>query len=92
MGKDIPKVIQSTKLQISHQMKPYSSVKAIWESRYTCFSVFGELGQVGEIGSNYPKSLSEMQRTLSKVLNSTFDISEALLSGKGHLRVELYLF
>ena len=41
MGMGIQKVIQSVKFQLSHQMKPYSSVKAIWESRYTGFSVYG---------------------------------------------------
>ena len=36
------KVIQSLQLQISHQMRPYSNVKAIrGSSSYTCLRVFG---------------------------------------------------
>ena len=40
-------IIQSVKLFISHQMKPYLNIKAIWKSVYTCFCVSVELGQVG---------------------------------------------
>ena len=40
-------VIQSVKLYISLEKKPYTNVKAIWESIYTCFCVSVELGQVG---------------------------------------------
>ena len=40
-------VIQSVKLHNSHQMKPYSNVKVMWESIYTVFCVSVELKQVG---------------------------------------------
>ena len=41
------KVIQSLQLQISHQMRPYSNVKAIrGSSSYTCLRVFGHQGNL----------------------------------------------
>ena len=43
MGINTQRVIQSVKFHISHQMKPYSNVKVIWGSGYTCFSIFWEL-------------------------------------------------
>ena len=50
------KVIQSLQLQISHQMRPYSNVKAIrGSSSYTCLRVFGSLGQFWQTGPKYPK-------------------------------------
>ena len=66
------KVTQSGKLHVSHQMKLCSSVKAIWESIYTCLSIFVELEQVNQIGHNYPKLWA--QKKSSKVLDSTFHI------------------
>ena len=54
MGMDTQKVVQSVKLHISHQMKPYSSVKAIWRLSYTCASVFGHSGKSGKLGPNTP--------------------------------------
>ena len=54
MDSNTPNVIKSVKLSISHQIIPYSSVKTICGSSYTYFSIFGELGQVGEIGSKSP--------------------------------------
>ena len=47
VGRDIQKVIQSVKFHTSHQMKPYSRVKAILGFSYTCLSIFGESGQIG---------------------------------------------
>ena len=61
----------------SHQIKHHSSVKAISGSSYICFSIFWELGQVGEIGPKYPKSWAPVHRKsfiLVKLLNSTFHI------------------
>ena len=74
MGRDTQKVMQSVKFQISRQMKPYSSVKTICVSSYTCFSIFGELGQVAEIGPKYPKSWALIHRKSLIVLNSKFHI------------------
>lgn len=53
------KVIQSLQLQILHQMRPYSNVKAIrGSSSYTCLRVFGSLGQFWQTGPKYPKIIS----------------------------------
>ena len=73
-GTNTQKVFQSVKFQISHQMKPCSSVKTICRSSYTCFSIFRELGQVGKIESEYPKSWALIHRKSFIVLNSTFHI------------------
>ena len=44
---------RSTK--ILQEIKLYLSDKTIWQLSYTCFRVFGALGQFGETGSKYPK-------------------------------------
>ena len=75
MGRDTLKAIQSVKFHISHQMKSYSRVKAIYRSSYTCFSIFGELRQVGQIKPKYPTSSKLTQRKSFKVLNSAFHIT-----------------
>ena len=75
---DIQKVIKSVKLHISHQVKPYASVKAICRFSYTCFNIFGELGQTEKIGPKCPTSSAQIHRKSLKVLNSTFHINEAL--------------
>ena len=92
MDRDTLKAIQSVKFDISHQIKSYSRVKAICRSSYTCFSIFGELGQVGQIKPKYPTSSTLIHRKSFKVLNSTFHISEDLLRGKVNLKLELNLF
>ena len=72
--------IQNVKLNLSHQMKPNSSVKAIWRSRYTCVSVFKTSWWVGEIGPKYiPKIMKEKHRNFCKVFNSTFHIKWSLI-------------
>ena len=71
-------VIQSVKLHISHQMKPYSNVKAIWESIYTCFCVSVELGQVSYIRPVSLKSWTSIYWKSSKMLHSTFHIKWSL--------------
>ena len=79
MGRDTLKAIQSVKFHITHQMKSYSRVKAICRSSYTCFSMFVELGQVGQIKPKYPTSSTLIQReSLFKVLNSLFHIKWSL--------------
>ena len=92
MDRDTLKAIQSVKFHISHQIKSYSRVKAICRSRYTCFSIFGELGQVGQIEPKQPNSWTPIHRKLSKKLKSPFHTSETLLKGKGNLQVKLNLF
>ena len=67
MNSNTAKVIKSVKLNISHQTMPYSSVKTICGSSYTYFSIFGELGQVGEIGSKSPPIIGTNTR---KVIHS----------------------
>ena len=47
-------VIEGT--SILHQMRPYSKVNGIKAPNFTCFSVFGKLGQFEEIGTKYHKS------------------------------------
>ena len=74
MGINTQKFIQSVKFHISHQTKPYWSLKTICRLSYICFSIFGELEQVGEIGPKYPKSWTPIQRKSFIVLNSTFYI------------------
>ena len=66
MSTDTQEAIQSVKLCISYQMKPYASVKAISESGYTCFSVFVALEKGGEI----PQIPKIMKRDKRKVLQS----------------------
>ena len=67
-GMDTQKVIQSVKLNISNQMKPYSNLNTIWGLIYTCFSVFwANQGNWDQIPHIMGMSI--------KVLNSTFDIS-----------------
>ena len=60
----IQKIIKSVKLHISHQMKPYSRVKTIFRFSYTCFNIFGELGQVEKIGPKCPTSLTDTQKVI----------------------------
>ena len=69
MGMDIQKFIQSVKLNISHQLKPYSGIKPS-EGRVLayCFRVFGALGHFGGTG---PK-LSPCQYPKSKTFNLSF--------------------
>ena len=50
------KSIQSLQLLVSHQMRPYSSVRALCGSSYTCFTGTRVLGKFGEIRPEYTKS------------------------------------
>ena len=50
------KVIQSLQIIISHQMRPYSSVKALCGLSCTCFTGTWILGKFGEAGLQHPKS------------------------------------
>ena len=52
-------VIQSVKLYIWHQMKPYSSVKVIWESIYTCFVNWDKSGKLGPNNLNHGRQYTE---------------------------------
>ena len=74
MCKDIWKVIQSLQLLVSRQMRPYSSVKALCGSSYTCFTGARVLGQSGESGSKSPKSYAKTHEKQSKVFSSLFHI------------------
>ena len=82
------KVIKSVKLSISNQIVHYLSVKDICRSSYTYFSIFGELGQVGEIGPKFPLPI---HRKSFIVLNSTFHIkwSPTYCKCECHLRVNI---
>ena len=48
------KVIQSFQHCVSHWMRSYSSVKAIWGSTYTCFRVYGISGDFWGTGPQCP--------------------------------------
>ena len=74
MDSNTPKIIGSVKFNISHQMKPYSSANVICGSSYTYFSIFGESGQVGEIGPKFPLSEAPVHKKSFIVLSSTFHI------------------
>ena len=50
----IQKVISSPQLIILNQIRLYSSVMTIHSSSFTCFTVFGTLGQFGETRSQSP--------------------------------------
>ena len=59
-------VIHSVKLHISHQVKPYSIVKVIWGSIYTCFMYLQNWGKLAKFspiisnhGQRYPESHSK---------------------------------
>ena len=69
MCRDTWKVIQSLQLLVSHQMRPYSSVRTLCGSSYiTSFTCTRVLGQFGETGPKYPKSCAE--RDTWKVIQS----------------------
>ena len=71
-------------------MRPYSSVKAMRMFSCICFSVFGELE---EVGPKDHKSWGGIYKEWSSVFNSIYhESNEALLKCKDHPRVKLYLF
>ena len=72
--RDTWKVIQSLQLLVSHQMRPYSSVRALSGSSYTCFTGTQVLGQFGEFGAGYPKSRAGTNEKYFKVFRSLFYI------------------
>ena len=74
MCRDTWKVIQSLQLLVSHQMRPYSSVRALCGSSYTGFTGTWVLGQFGEIRPEYPKSCAGTHEKNSKVFSSLFHI------------------
>ena len=60
LGPNTPNHVQghmksNPKLLVSHQIKPCSSVRTLFESSYTCFTGSQVLGQFGEIGPKYSK-------------------------------------
>ena len=59
-------------------MRPYASAKTIKALSFTCFRVFGALGQLRGIGPKHPKSWGGIHRNLSKMLNTTFHIKWGL--------------
>ena len=70
-------VIQSLKFLVSHQMRHYSTVRALCGLSYTCFTVTWVLGEFGETGPKYPISCAGTHEKLSKVFSSTFYIKLA---------------
>ena len=76
VGRNTQMVIESVKFHISHQMKPYSRLKAICRLSYTCFNIFGELGQVGQIGPKYLTSPTLIHRNIKGVKTQHFTSNE----------------
>ena len=74
MWRNMPKVIHSLQLHISHQMRSYSSAKIIWQLSYTCFLGTWALGKFWGKGQNTPKSTTESHKKKFKVFNSLFHI------------------
>ena len=85
-------VIQSVKLYISHQMKHYSSVKAIWESICTCFVQLWNWNKLGKLGPSNPNHGHQYIESHLTCKIPHFTSNEALFKCKDHLLVELYLF
>ena len=67
------------KLHISHQMRPYSSVKAIQGSSYTCFGVLEHWGNSGEFDSNTLNYGEGYTESYPKCSNPHFTSNEALV-------------
>ena len=74
MCRDTWKVIQSLQLLVSHQIRPYSSIRALCGSSYTCFTGTRVLGQFGENGPKYPKSCTGTHEKSFKVFRLLFYI------------------
>ena len=81
-------VIESVKLDIWHEMKPYSSGKFIWESIYTCFINRDKSGKLGPNNPNHGK----YTESYPKCKIPHFTSNKTLFKCKDHLRVELNLF
>ena len=81
--RDTRKVIQSLQILILHQMRPYSSVKALCGSSYTCFTGTQVLGQFGETWPEYPKSCTGTHEKQSKVFTPHFTSDQLLLQCLG---------
>ena len=61
-------------LLVSHQIRPYSSIRALCGSSYACFTGTRVLGQFGENGSKYPKSCTGTHEKSFKVFRLLFYI------------------
>ena len=80
MWRNMPKVIHSLQLHISHQMRSYFSAKIIWPLSYTCFLGTWALGQFwGRKDPNTPKSSTESHKKKFKVFNFLFHIKWDLM-------------
>ena len=90
--RDTSKVIQSLQIIISHQMRPYSSFKALCGLSCACFTGTCVLGQIGEAGLQHPKSCTGTHEEWSKVfISSSFNMRWGLPLCKGDLGILLYL-
>ena len=70
----IQKLTQSFQLIISHQARTYSSVMTIEGSSFTCFRLFGTLGQFGETRFQSPDffSICVFKFSFHNVVNELF--------------------
>ena len=85
-------VTQSLLVHISHQARPYSGVRVVFESRYTCLPGVQVLGQFRETGSKYPKSYVRTQKNSPKSAAPQFILNGSLLLWRSNVKVQLYLF
>ena len=91
MWRDTWNVIQSLLVHISHQARPYSCVRGVFESRYTCLPGVQVFGQFKETGPKYPKSYVRTQKNSLKSPAPQF-ILWSLLLWRSNVKVQLYLF
>ena len=70
MGLDIQKFIESIKLQISYQLKPYSSVKPFEGRVSPVLGYLGNQGTLGKLGPNRVLIPQIMDRKIQKIISS----------------------
>ena len=70
MCRDTWNLIRSLQLLVSHQMRPYSSVRALCGLSYTCFSGTQILRHFRESGPRYSKSRAGTHEKESKIFRS----------------------
>ena len=90
--RDVWKVIQSLLVHISHQIRPYSSIKAIWEWCCTFLRGIWTLGQFKKLDPNTSNQVQEHTESNAKFSVPHLTSIETSLLHQGHLMVELYLF
>ena len=85
------KEIQSLQVHISHQMRPYASVRALRELSYTCFTDTRVLGNLGKLGPNTQNHVQGHLKSNPKSSAPGFTSNQTLPQYQGTLWVKLYL-